>query len=98
MVLEDQQGSLREYLAMDAPRREVAIRFRDFLRSLKENDQPIYRLRIGAMCSQNKRSLQVDYPHLAQHQQTLAMWVADAPKEMLEVHSIFVRVLSIHAA
>lgn len=32
----------------------------------------------------NKRSLELDYSHWAEFQPTLSIWVADAPRQMLE--------------
>lgn len=34
--------------------------------------------------SDNKRSLELEYSHWAEFQPTLSIWVADAPRQMLE--------------
>ena len=44
----------------------------------------MYRKRIGDMCVNNRRSLEVSYLHLAGLEPTMAIWVA-APAEMLTV-------------
>lgn len=49
------------------PRREIIRRLSDFLKNLKSaaGDSYIYRQRITSMCSNNKKSLVVDYGDLA---------------------------------
>jgi len=37
------------------------------------------------MVAQQKRSLEVDYEHLAHFDQTLAIWVYEAPEIMLPI-------------
>lgn len=46
---------------------------------------PEYPPKIRAMCSGNRASLEVSYKHLADMQSLLAMWMCDAPRELLTV-------------
>ncbi|PNW80981.1 hypothetical protein CHLRE_07g338000v5 [Chlamydomonas reinhardtii] len=49
-----------------------------------EDGEGIYMERIRAMAKDNKRSLELDYAHWAEFQPTLSIWLADAPKQMME--------------
>jgi len=71
---------------------QISRRFKIFLRTFRddetpESSPPLYVDRIRHMCALNQRSLEVSFVHLAQDESTrpLAMWLADAPTEMLEV-------------
>lgn len=44
-----------------------------------------YSHRVRSMCRENRESLEVSYLHLSQDVPILAIWVADAPKEMLQL-------------
>jgi len=37
------------------------------------------------MCARNGASLEVSYKDLSEHSPTLAIWLADAPRDMLEI-------------
>ena len=37
------------------------------------------------MCAANEQSLEVSYLHLSRHTPLLAIWLADAPKDMLAI-------------
>ena len=45
----------------------------------------MYRTRIRAMCAANETSLAVSYTHLCSTLPTIAVWVADAPRALLDV-------------
>ena len=84
--LEDYKGPLREYIARDGPRREIGRRFARFLKEFVDKDgHEVYSVRIRKMCSENRESLFVSYLHLVEAADTLAMWLADHPTEMLEI-------------
>jgi len=46
---------------------------------------PTYEDRIRQMCSVNKSALELSYLHLMQKEPTLALWVNEAPRDMLDV-------------
>jgi DNA replication licensing factor MCM2 len=88
---------LREWIAQDRTRREVQRKFRAFLRHFRpdrtEEEQQrrrrrgdgIYEQKIRVMCASNKAALQVSYNHLMEAEPLLAVWLADAPKDMLDL-------------
>jgi len=45
----------------------------------------MYEQKIRAMCAANLASLQVSYMHLMEAEPVLAVWVVDAPKDMLDI-------------
>ena len=84
--LDDFKGPLREWIAMDAPRREIQRRFRQFLVTFVDaKGTCVYPQRISEMCADNRESLEVSYLNLSHAVPVLAIWVADAPMEMLEI-------------
>lgn len=73
-------------------RKEIQRKFRIFLRNFIENDTSsrrrgngMYEQKIRAMCAANLASLHVSYMHLMEAEPVLAVWVVDAPKDMLDV-------------
>ena len=86
---------LREWIAQDRTRREIQRRFRAFLRhytgqpdeelTRRRRGNGIYEQKIRAMCASNLSTLQVSYLHLMNSEPILAVWLADAPKDMLVV-------------
>lgn len=58
--LDDYKGPVREWLALEAPQREVRRRFRNFLSDYKSsNGIATYANKINLMCSDNRQSLEV---------------------------------------
>ena len=79
---------LREWIAQDRTRREIKTRFRNFLYEYKfetKGSAYIYLPRIKAMCAKNSSSLEVSYIHLGDGVPILAIWLADVPKDMIEI-------------
>ena len=90
---------LREWIAQDRTRREIQRKFRVFLRHFteesltvdpaqrrkKKNPNGLYEQKIRAMCASNLSTLQVSYLHLMESEPILAVWLADAPGDMLDV-------------
>jgi len=89
---------LREWIAQDRTRREVQRKFMSFLRHFRpdmtEEEQQhrrrkrgngIYEQKIRLMCASNKATLQVSYDHLMEAEPLMAVWLADAPKDMLDL-------------
>ncbi|KAL6063587.1 MCM DNA helicase complex subunit [Balamuthia mandrillaris] len=83
--LGEKKGPLREWIVMDAPRRQIALHFRRFLTTFDSGQGKVYPARISSMCAANEESLVVDYPHLSQDVPVLALYLADAPTEMLSI-------------
>ncbi|CAM9685560.1 unnamed protein product [Ectocarpus sp. 4 AP-2014] len=88
MNLEDFQGvPLREWIAQDATRREIKRRFQSFLLTFQEKGAraPVHESKIKTMCAANRASLEVSYIDLSKAVPILAIWLADVPKDMLEI-------------
>ena len=87
LAIEDIEGSLREWISQERPRREIKRRFRDFLRTYVEAGvgDSEYKQRILEMCSSNRQSLEVSYIHLVRSEPQIALWTIDAPLEILEI-------------
>jgi DNA replication licensing factor MCM2 len=79
---------LREWIAQEQTRSEVSKRFRWFLDNFTDaKGTNVHQERIETMCSENGQSLGVSYLAMTQAVPLLAVWVADAPREMLELMS-----------
>jgi DNA replication licensing factor MCM2 len=86
---------LREWIAQDRTRREIQRKFRAFLRHFTEDQigqgerrrrgNGLYEQKIRSMCANNLSTLQVSYVHLMEAEPFLAVWLIEAPKDMLEV-------------
>jgi DNA replication licensing factor MCM2 len=84
---------LREWIAQDRTRREIQRKFRAFIKNFtpenptakRRNGNGTYERKIRTMCASNLASLQISYLHLMEAEPVLAFWVADAPKDMLDV-------------
>ncbi|KAL1506921.1 hypothetical protein AB1Y20_007785 [Prymnesium parvum] len=91
--LEDYHGPLAEWITSPAVSEEIKRRFRRFLTKhdgsgAEQNHAPSrYAERVRAMCAANSQSLEVSYLHLSHAVPILAIWVADCPKEMLQLLS-----------
>lgn len=81
----DEEGPLREWLAQKATQVEVKKMFKEFLTNYKESGEDVYTERINNMCSENRQSLEVSYTHLAEYKAALALWLADAPSELVAI-------------
>nr|WCZ58478.1 DNA replication licensing factor MCM2 [Andalucia godoyi] len=82
----DVQGPLREWVLVESNRRGIASMFRRFLmRFVDSRGVSVYGERIARMAADNKAFLEVDFLHLSQAAPALALWVADAPAEMLRI-------------
>jgi len=82
---------LREWVAQDRTRREIQRRFRRFLASYRGTDgnnarrPPMYSLKLRQMAADNGQSLEVSYLHLADAEPTMAIWLQEAPRDMLDI-------------
>eukprot|EP00937_MAST-01D_sp_MAST-1D-sp2_P000663 g663.t1 len=85
-ALENFDCPLRTWIATDRPRREIKRRWRAFLTTFAgDQESPIHLAKIDTMCGANLQSLAVSYLHLSQDAPILAIWLADAPLDMLEI-------------
>jgi len=78
-------GNISEFLNQNVVQFEIARRFKLFLRTFEVNNQKIYISLINDVARMGGKSLQVDYIQFATVNPTLGMWMADAPKPMLEI-------------
>ena len=86
---------LREWIAQDRTRREVQRKFRAFLRHFRpetagdeqrrKRANGIYEQKIRNMCASNLASLNISYEHIMEAEPLLAVWLAEAPKDMLDL-------------
>eukprot|EP00043_Microstomoeca_roanoka_P004604 m.50719 g.50719 ORF g.50719 m.50719 type:complete len:889 (-) comp12568_c0_seq1:304-2970(-) len=85
--LEDRKGhTLRQWITMEPTRREIYNRFKNFLRTATDtHGQSIYGKRIRDMCEANGESLVVSYIDLCNYLPAIAIFVADAPTETLDI-------------
>jgi len=83
--LDDPQGPLNEWITQEAVSREIKKQFRNFLRTFVRGGHSVYDQRIKDLCAANKESLEVSFMELSQKAPTLAVFVADAPTEMLKL-------------
>jgi len=83
--LDDPQGPLTEWIQQEAVKRKIKMEFKNFLRTFVRGGNSVYDQRIKDMCAANKQSLEVSFMELSQKAPTLAVFVADAPTEMLKI-------------
>ena len=87
MDIENYDCPLREWITRERTKLEIRKKFSRFLRRFTARDSTdlVYRKRIREMCVSNRQSLEVSYLHLSQREPMLAIWVADAPADMLDI-------------
>lgn len=95
----DQKCPLRQYLAMDAIKRAVGRKFRNFLMKFvdEKTGQSRYQERITLMCAQNRESLEVRFPDLAAFVPILAVYAIDAPAEILDIFDRVARLVTLRS-
>eukprot|EP00934_Nitzschia_sp_Nitz4_P006353 Nitzschia sp. Nitz4//scaffold46_size129759//88941//92009//NITZ4_003514-RA/size129759-processed-gene-0.75-mRNA-1//-1//CDS//3329552634//6343//frame0 len=82
---------LREWISQQRTRKEIQRKFRVFLRHFTKDNQRrrrgngLYEQKIRTMCASNLSALQVSYVHLSSAEPLLGLWLAEAPKDMLDV-------------
>lgn len=86
-MLDDLKGrTVAEWVTLDQPHKHIAFRFRRFLVEFTDDKgNAVYEEKIQRMAEQNGRSFEVSYAQLSQSQAVLALWLADAPTEMLDI-------------
>lgn len=85
--IESYDCPLREWITKDRTKAEIRRRLSRFLRKGKMDaaGRSVYHKKIREMCNNNRQSLEVNYVELAEGDHLMATWVADAPKDMLEL-------------
>ena len=85
--IENYDCPLREWITRERTKTEIRRKFSRFLRKYAdtEDGELVYRKRIREMCVSNGASLEVSYNDLARREPMLAIWVADAPADMLDI-------------
>ena len=92
--LNDFNVPLKEWLTQLPTKGEIKRRFRLFLDNFVAEGggtgdeyaaEPYYDKVIDKMCAEGGQSLVISYLHLSRFAPTLAIWLADAPRPMLEL-------------
>lgn len=85
--LQDTKGhTVAEWVAMLGPKTEIANRFKNFLRNdVTPSGAYLYKDKIKRMCESNLCSLEVEFTNLANKQRTLALFLPEAPLEMINI-------------
>eukprot|EP00735_Rhodelphis_limneticus_P001205 TRINITY_DN1177_c0_g1::TRINITY_DN1177_c0_g1_i1::g.17246::m.17246 TRINITY_DN1177_c0_g1::TRINITY_DN1177_c0_g1_i1::g.17246 ORF type:complete len:897 (-),score=274.08,sp/P49736/MCM2_HUMAN/51.94/0.0,MCM/PF00493.18/7.3e-136,MCM2_N/PF12619.3/1.8e-27,MCM2_N/PF12619.3/3.4e+03,MCM_N/PF14551.1/6.2e-16,MCM_N/PF14551.1/9.3e+02,Mg_chelatase/PF01078.16/14,Mg_chelatase/PF01078.16/9.4e-06,AAA_5/PF07728.9/0.00084,AAA_3/PF07726.6/6.3e+03,AAA_3/PF07726.6/2.2e+03,AAA_3/PF07726.6/0.0019,AAA_3/PF07726.6/4.6e+03,AAA/PF len=79
------KGSLTEWIAREPVRRRIQREFKNFLLTYVDREgRVVYVEAIKDMARMNSQTLEITYIHLGQLA-VLAIWIADAPKSMLEI-------------
>lgn len=76
------KGPLREWLVYEKPRKYVCNTFKKFLHTYSNG---LYVNNIKKLVSDELESLEVKYTDLSSESATLAIWVVDAPEEMIKI-------------
>eukprot|EP00210_Caulerpa_lentillifera_P000549 g530.t1 len=87
LLAEHQQtgAPLKEWIIQDRVQHELSALFRRFLRNFRENEIPVYELRLRDLITYSRTSLMVDFMHLANFSRVLYQWTVLQPKPMIEV-------------
>ncbi|GMH34362.1 hypothetical protein BSKO_02196 [Bryopsis sp. KO-2023] len=87
--LEDIRGKARDWIGQERISKEIAARFRKFLRNFKDENtgEFVYRNRLWKMIQESKRSLDVDYIHMGLYlpSKQIAVDLIDYPTQMLPI-------------
>jgi DNA replication licensing factor MCM2 len=83
---EDVRGPLFVWLKKQDVIRYVKRQFEQFIRHYKTDEGVyLYETKIHEMCQNNKQSLEIIFSHLSLKFPTLAIWLAEEPKLMLDI-------------
>jgi len=83
---EDVRGPLFVWLKKQEVIRYVKRQFEQFIRHFKTDDGIYsYEAKIHTMCQNNKQSLEIIFNNLSTKFPTLAIWLAEEPKLMLDI-------------
>ncbi|KAI9224542.1 MCM-domain-containing protein [Blastocladiella britannica] len=85
-MLDLQDSTVAEFLAMDRPRMAIKREFKAFLLSyVDQRGESVYGPRIKSMCELNHESLVVDYEHLENSNAIMAYLLANHPAAVLDL-------------
>jgi len=77
---------VKDWVTTPSTRQEIMNRFKNFLKSFTDaKGQKIYLERIKHMGEDNHTSIELDYNHLAEMSQELALFLPQAPEQMLPI-------------
>lgn len=82
-------NSISEWISFESVRRGIMREFKLFLMTyLDEHGNSVYGQRIKTLGEMNSESLEVSFKHLADSKAILALFLANAPTEMLKIFDI----------
>jgi DNA replication licensing factor MCM2 len=77
---EQHKGKITEWLRQPHVIRFIQTTFSKFIKSYKDDEGVlVYEQRIIEMCSNNRQSLEVNFPHISQYSSFLASWIEEHP-------------------
>jgi DNA replication licensing factor MCM2 len=79
------RGRFDVYLKRDSVQREIAARFETFLRNFELDDNQVYITQINVVACSGGQSLEVNYHELSDYHPFFALWISEAPRQMLEI-------------
>lgn len=83
---EDVKGNIGEWLDQPHVIRYIQQIFSKFIKNFKDqNNQNLYEERIIKMCSQNEKSLEVNFNHLAEANQQISIWLIGYPRKVIPI-------------
>lgn len=84
----DNPGPLKPYLERDEVRVQIALKFKSFLRSFKnEFGRYVYMDKIQSSAQNNYESIEVSYRDMSEHIPIISVWIGDAPDVIIPIIS-----------
>lgn len=85
--IEDTRGmSIKEWLSQRATKNEIKNRFKDLLKTYVDDaGRSVFKEKLRTMTEHNQQSFELEYTILAQEQPALALFLVEAPNEILEI-------------
>jgi DNA replication licensing factor MCM2 len=81
---EEYKGKITDWLRQPHVIRYIQTTFSKFIKGYKDQEGAlVYEQRIIELCTNNKQSLEVDFPHLGQYNSFLASWIENHPALIL---------------
>jgi DNA replication licensing factor MCM2 len=78
-------GDIRQYLKNDTLRQDINLKFQQFLRNFKLDGRKVYIYHLNELARTGGKSLEIDYREMASMMPNICVWLADAPRMMLEL-------------
>lgn len=85
--IEDTRGmTIKEWLSQRSTKNEIRNRFKDLLKTyVDESGRSVFKEKLRTMTELNHQSFELEYTILAQEQPALAMFLVEAPNELLDI-------------